>query len=129
MTTTTKKAAAKKATPAKKTAETPEARRARLEEKAQRELEARQAQSREELEELEAAVTQREWLLICRRLEVTRNQIDSDYGLRLLALAWVNEKRKHGGAEWDKLLNATDDELMALLGYAPDGSPLDTPAE
>lgn len=111
-----KKAAAKKA-------ETPEARKARLEEKAKREAEARDERIREDLAALEATVTQREWLLICRRLEVSRQQIDEDYGLRVLALAWVRQKRAHGGAEWDKLLDMTDEQLADVL--IPDDQPKD----
>lgn len=107
------------AKPAKKTAakkaETAEARKARLEEKAQREAEARDERIREDLAALEATVTQREWLLICRRLDVTRQRIDEDYGVRVLALAWVRQKRTHGGAEWDKLLDMTDEQLADVL--------------
>lgn len=111
MTETTKPA---KKTAAKK-AETPQARQARLEAKAEREAEERDERIRQYLAELEATVTQREWLLICRRLEVTRQKIDEDYGVRVLALAWIRQKRDHGGAEWDKLLDMTDEQLADVL--------------
>lgn len=77
------------------------------------------------LNELASTVTQREWLLITRALDRTRAEIGSDTGLTLLALGWVKEKREHGGASWDKLLDLTDAQLEALHGYpAGDGSDL-----
>lgn len=124
---------AKKTTPkptkaaAAKPAKTPQERREALEERRAREAQAREAAVAADLDQLEASITQREWLLICRRLEVTRQQIAADLSLRLLALAWVRQQRTHGGAEWDKLLGLTDEQIIGVLGYDLDGNPL-TPA-
>ncbi len=71
-----------------------------------------------DLSELEATVTQREWLLVCNKLDRNREQIHKDGSLRLLALAFVRQKREHGGANWDRLLDCTDAELLELHGYA-----------
>lgn len=79
-------------------------------------------------EELKDSVTQREWLIACNKLGVTRNQIDADYGLLLLILAWVQEKRTVGKASWDKLLDATDEQILDILGLKEDESPTEEPA-
>lgn len=120
-TTTTRKAA----DPAKSKAETFEQRKQRLEDKRRREAEARIAAANEDLDNLAGSITQREWLLICRRLDMTRDKIADDRGLRLLALAWVRQQREHGGADWDRLLNMTDEEVAAQLGYDSEGYRLD----
>lgn len=84
-------------------------------------------QARHRLDELAATVTQRDWLLICKALDKSRAEIGADTGLTLLALGWVLEKRAHGGASWDRLLDMTDAELEDLHGFAPgDGSDLST---
>lgn len=81
----------------------------------------------DELNKLAASVTQRDWLLITQTLDRTRQQIGSDTGLTLLAMAWVKEKRAHGGASWDRLLDLTDAQLEALHGFpAGDGTDLAT---
>lgn len=74
----------------------------------------------ERLQQLARSVTQREWLLITAALDRTRNEIGADTGLTLLAMGWVREKRDHGGASWDRLLDFTDEQLQQLHGY-PDG--------
>lgn len=79
-------------------------------------------QAREEVDAFEETITQREWLLVCNKLERTRSELQRDGSLRLLALGWVKEKREHGGASWDRLLEMTDRELLTLHGYPqPDG--------
>lgn len=88
-----------------------------------------QQQSREAdeaLTRLISTVTQREWLTITTALDRTRQQIGADTGLTLLAGAWVHEKREHGGASWDRLLDMTDDQLATLLGF-PEGDGDDLP--
>jgi hypothetical protein len=81
----------------------------------------------ENLTKLVSEVTQREWLIITTALDRTRQQIGADTGLTLLAGAWISEKRKHGGASWDRLLDMTDDQLATLLGFPEgDGSDLAT---
>lgn len=69
------------------------------------------------LDQLAATVTQREWLLITRQLDRTRQEIGADSGLTLLALAWAKQKHETGGASWDKLLDLTDAQLEALHGF------------
>lgn len=81
------------------------------------------AAAREQLEQLAAETTQREWLGITRALDCTRAQIGGDPGLTMLAMGWVKEKRAHGGASWDRLLDMTDAQLEALHGFGEgDGS-------
>lgn len=63
------------------------------------------------------AVTQREWLLVCRALDASREEIGADQGLMLMAQGWLTEKHAHGGASWDRLLDMTDDELLVEVGY------------
>lgn len=101
--------------PPKKKVESAEQRRERLALKEKAAQEARDQARLEAIETLERSITQREWLNICKRLDVTRQQIDQDYGLRVLAFAWVQQKREHGGAEWERLLSCTDEELLELL--------------
>jgi hypothetical protein len=82
------------------------------------------------LNKLAGETTQREWLLITTALDRTRQQIGADNGLTMLAMAWVHEKRAHGGASWDRLLDMTDDQLAELHGYPPgDGSDLSSSVE
>lgn len=69
------------------------------------------------VDQLAATVTQREWLLITAALDRTRQQIGADTGLTLCALAWVKEKRDHGGAKWDRFLDMTDEQLAVFHGY------------
>lgn len=71
----------------------------------------------EKLDQLAKTVTQREWLLITRTLDRTRQEIGADSGLTLLALAWAKQKHEHGGASWEKLLDLTDAQLEALHGF------------
>lgn len=71
------------------------------------------------LSELAKTITQREWLLITRTLDRTRQEIGADSGLMMLALAWAKAKHETGGASWDKLLDLTDTELEALHGFPP----------
>lgn len=80
-------------------------------------------EARQELDRLADSTTQREWLLITTRLDRTRQQIGADSGLTMLALAWVKEKRAHGGASWDKLLDMTDDQLSTLHDFPPGDRP------
>lgn len=68
-------------------------------------------------DELQASITQREWLLIRRALESSRLDVLQDGGLRMVALAWVKHVRAHGGASWDTFLNMTDDEILDLNGF------------
>ena len=77
------------------------------------------------LDTLARETTQREWLLITRKLDRTRGEIGADPGLTMLALAWVKEKHEHGGASWDKLLDMTDAELEAVHGFPPGDRPED----
>lgn len=80
----------------------------------------------ENLDSLAETVTQREWLLITAALDRTRKQIGGDSGLTLAAMAWVKEKREHGGARWDRFLDMTDEELAVFHGYAAGERPADT---
>ena len=73
----------------------------------------------ERLDQLAKTVTQREWLLITRTLDRTRQEIGRDSGLTMLALAWAKQKHESGGASWDKLLDLTDAQLEALHGFPP----------
>lgn len=66
--------------------------------------------------EISDSITQREWLLITRALDRTRDEINEDGGLQMLAVAWAKEKHERGGASWDKYLDMTDDELLKALG-------------
>jgi hypothetical protein len=89
-------------------------------------------EANERLNELARTTTQREWLLITTALDRNRQQIGADDGLTLLAMAWVKEKREHGGASWDRLLDLTDQQLADLHGFpAGDGADLadELPAE
>jgi uncharacterized protein (DUF2235 family) len=74
-------------------------------------------QAQDAMAELAESVTQREWLIITRKLDQTRPQIGGDSGLTMLALAWVKEKRAHGGADFDRLLDMTDAQLSELHGF------------
>lgn len=69
--------------------------------------------------------TQREWLLITKALDVTRAEITADSGLTCLAMLWVREKHAHGGASWDRLLDLTDKQLEAELGFPAGDRPAD----
>lgn len=80
-------------------------------------------EANERLDQLATTVTQREWLLITTKLDRTRQQIGVDSGLTLLAMAWVKEKREHGGASWDRLLDMTDDELSLIHGFPAGNRP------
>lgn len=90
---------------------------------AQEAYDAKVQEASEALDSLESTVTQREWLLITTRLDRTRAQIAVDGGLRLLALAWVREKRDHGGASWDRLLEMTDDDLVKMMDFPTEPPP------
>jgi len=68
-------------------------------------------------DELQASITQREWLLIRRALDSSRLEVIQDGGLRMVALAWVKASRAHGGATWDQFLNMTDDEALEANGF------------
>lgn len=81
---------------------------------------------REAVDAFEATVTQREWLIVCRKLEADRAQINREGSLRLLALGWIKEKRDHGGASWDALLEMTDRQILALHGFPEPPADLDT---
>lgn len=81
------------------------------------------------LEQLQADVTQREWLQITRALDRTRQEVITDGALRLLALAWVKEKRDHGGADWNRLLDLTDEALLELHGFPTDDDQADQAGE
>lgn len=129
---TAAKRPAKKATPAKRASSSttrdtlPDPAEDRQATKASQALEAYEARVRdasEALDTLEATITQREWLLITTRLDRSREQIAKDGALRLLALGWVREKREHGGASWDRLLEMTDDELLALADFPTEDPP------
>jgi hypothetical protein len=82
-------------------------------------------EARAGLDELAAVTTQREWLQITTRLDRNRQQIGTDSGLTLLALAWVKEKRAHGGASWDRLLDMTDEQLSAIHDFPAGNRPDD----
>lgn len=83
-------------------------------------------EANERVSQLASDTTQREWLTVTTALARTRQEIGADNGLTLLAMAWVREKRAHGGASWDRLLDMTDDQLAQLHGY-PDGDGTDLP--
>lgn len=72
------------------------------------------------LERLQGEMTQRDWLQVTRALDRTRQQITEDGGLRLLALLWVKEKNTHGGADWNRLLDLTDEALLEAHGFPTD---------
>lgn len=80
----------------------------------------------ERIDQLAETVTQREWLLITAALDRTRKQIGEDTGLTLCALAWVKEKRDHGGAKWDRFVDMTDEELAVFHGYPAGRRPDDS---
>jgi hypothetical protein len=86
--------------------------------------------ARHDLKFLIRSITQGEWLSICRQLDLTRDQIGEDENLMLLAAAWVKEKRKHGTASFDVLLELTDRGLLEFHGYqlAPEDED-DAPAD
>lgn len=67
--------------------------------------------------ELARSATQRQWLIITRALDRTRDQIGDDAGLTLLACAYLKGVRDHGGASIDRLLDMSDQELRDLLGF------------
>jgi hypothetical protein len=73
-----------------------------------------------DLGELATTITQREWLLICRALEASKDDILERSELLMPAIAWVHLKRAHGGADWDKVLDLTDLEVIDLLGLNTD---------
>lgn len=85
----------------------------------------------DDLDRLSKTVTQREWLLITSRLDRPRDKIVEDGSLRLLALGWVRKVRDHGGANWNELLELTDDKLLELHGWPADlfDDEVDLPAE
>lgn len=122
---TTKKTAAK-AAPKRTAQQEQQARQRDLEAKAQEAFQARVEEATAALEDLERTVTQREWLLIRQRLNASREEIAKEGGLRLLALAWIREKREHGGASWDRLLEMTDEELVSLHGFPTSEEPGET---
>lgn len=68
-------------------------------------------------DELQASITQREWLLIRRALDSSRLDVLQDGGLRMVAFAWVRAQRAHGGADWNTFLNMTDDEILEHNGF------------
>lgn len=78
---------------------------------------------RDRLDQLAGEVTQREWLNITKVLDRTRQEIGGDPGLTMLALGWVKEKRDHGGASWERLLDMTDTQLEDLHGFPTGGRP------
>lgn len=138
MSSTTKKTAkraAAKTAPKRTLQQEEKARQMDLERKAQESFKARVEEATAALADLERTVTQREWLLIRQRLNASREEIAKEGGLRLLALAWIREKREHGGASWDRLLEMTDEDLVALHGFpteepeggVPDADDQDTP--
>lgn len=95
-----------------------------LNDQAQREYEQRLIDANKRVEEFYATVTQREWILLQRQLDATREEIGADQGLTLLGYAWVTEKRERGGAEWDRLLDMTDDELLAETQFPTAPAPI-----
>lgn len=70
-----------------------------------------------DLIKLAASVTQGEWLAIRRALDLTRAEISEERSLMLTVLAYVKEKREHGAASWDVILDKTDEEIARLHGY------------
>lgn len=80
-------------------------------------LEAINEQAEENLVKLVESVTQGEWLAIRRALDLSRAEIGAERSLTLLALGYVKEKRDHGAASWDVLLEMTDDDLARLHGF------------
>lgn len=65
-------------------------------------------------------MTQGDWLTITRLLDMSREDIGEDQNLVLLAFAYVKEKRAHGEASIDILLELTDRQLLAAHGFAHD---------
>lgn len=64
-----------------------------------------------------ATVTQREWLLICRALEASKDDVLEQSELLLPALCWINRKRTKGAvADWEQVLDLLDSDLLAELG-------------
>lgn len=85
--------------------------------------EAREAQAEEasnHVSEVMDTVTQREWLGISRALDMPRGAIVDDSSTYMVAAAWVTEKRAHGGASWDRILDMTDRQILELLGFPTD---------
>lgn len=74
---------------------------------------------KDELTDLFASMTQREWLLITTKLDRSRAEIKSDEGLTLLATAWVKSRRDTTtpDAGIDQLLDLSDDGLMRHVGF------------
>lgn len=72
---------------------------------------------RRELRALIRSTTQGEWIAVCRGLSMTRETITNDEDLLLLAMAWVRDKRKHGSASWDVLLELTDRGVLEFHGF------------
>lgn len=105
------------------TAEATEVRRKDLEARQVEAYRERVKEASDGLDELQETVTQREWLLITAKLDRPRQAIVEDGGLRLLALAWVKEKREHGGASWDRLLDMTDTDLVEVHGFPAEDPP------
>ncbi len=106
---------AKKTTTETLTKGTAEEVRAKIAAHADEQRQEKQRENADKLQRLIDSITQREWLIASARLDKTRKEMDKDFSLMLLVAAWVQEKRSHGGAEWDRLLDCTDAEILALL--------------
>jgi hypothetical protein len=63
--------------------------------------------------------TQRDWIQVTGALNMTRHQVVSDLGFAMVAAAWVQHKRQHGGASWDEFLDMTDAQLIARFDDSP----------
>ena len=92
-------------------------------------VEAHNARASADLKRLTRSVTQGEWLALTRLLDRSRAEIAEDGNLTLLALAYVAEKREHGRASLELLLELTDEQLLAAHGFASPPDDDEQPAE
>lgn len=85
------------------------------------------------LSDIAESITQREWLQITKTLDRNREEINDDFGLQLLAIAWAKDKHVGKRADWDAFLDMTDAQLLEHLGIdideVKDAAGLDEPAE
>lgn len=71
---------------------------------------------REILRDIIDKTTQREKLLVGKRLEMPFSEVIQDEDLALTALAWLKVKHESGGADWDRILDMTDTQILDTLG-------------
>lgn len=77
----------------------------------------RNTRAKNKIQALAKTISQKEWLDICRALDMTRSQIGAEPMLLAAAVLWVIEKREHGAADWSVILDKSDEEIGAALGY------------